>query len=76
MGRKLVKILKQQEYYDDERDYLPGKIDITPSHLCKPRVVNFFGDIHTEVFCLNVSNDDQYVVVGCSNGDVKVYNIF
>ena len=76
MGRKLVKILKQQEYYDDERDYLPGKIDITASALCKPRVVNFFGDIHTEVFSLNVSYDDQYVVVGCSNGDVKVYHIF
>ncbi len=28
MGRKLVKTLKQQEHFEDEKDYLPGKIDI------------------------------------------------
>ena len=41
----------------------------------KPRVVNFFGDIHTEVFCLSINPEDKLAAAGCSNGDVKVYNI-
>ena len=41
----------------------------------KPHVVNFFGDVHTEVFCLNVCHNNKYVTAGCDNGDVKVYNI-
>lgn len=76
MERKYIKILKQQEHFDDDKEFLPGKIDIKTTQRCKPRVVNFFGDIHTEVFCMNISHDDQYVATGCSNGDVKVYNIF
>lgn len=43
---------------------------------CRLKVVNFFGDIHTEVYCLSVSPDHENVAVGCSTGDVKVYNIF
>jgi hypothetical protein len=39
-------------------------------------LVNFFGDPHTEIFSLQASNDDEYMVAGCSNGDVKVYNIY
>lgn len=41
----------------------------------KPHVVNFFGDIHTEVFSLNVSSNNKYVAAGCENGDIKVYHI-
>lgn len=43
---------------------------------CKLRVVNFFGDISTEIFCLDTSEDDQYVAAGCDNGDVRVYHIY
>lgn len=47
MERKYIKILKQQEHFDDDKEFLPGKIDIKTTQRCKPRVVNFFGDIHT-----------------------------
>ena len=76
LKRKLTKLLKQQEHVDEEKQYLPGKLDITPTERCKPRVVNFFGDIHTEVFCLDTNSEDKYVAAGCSNGDVKVYEIY
>lgn len=39
-------------------------------------MVNFFGDVHTEVFSLKVSADDKFVGAACSNGEVKVYNIY
>lgn len=38
-------------------------------------MVNFFGDIHTEVFSVKVNENDKYVAAACSNGEVKVYNI-
>ena len=34
----------------------------------KSRLVNFFGDIHTEVFSLKVSADNKFVGAACSNG--------
>lgn len=38
-------------------------------------MVNFFGDVNTKVFTLKVHQNDSYVAAGCSNGEVKVYNI-
>lgn len=31
LARKLTKILKQQEYFDDDRDYHPGKLNVISS---------------------------------------------
>ena len=39
-------------------------------------MVNFFGDVHTEVFSLKVSADNKYVGGTCSNGENKIYNIY
>ncbi len=38
--------------------------------------MNFFGDVHTEVFAAKVNTNDKIVAVGCSNGEAKVYDIF
>lgn len=46
----------------------------TPS--CKASLVNFFGDVHTEVFTLKTNHRDKVLGVGCSNGEVKVYDIY
>ena len=54
---------------------MPGKLDVIGTEHMKPHVINFFGDIHTQVFTLSVSNNSKYVAAGCDNGDVKVYNI-
>jgi WD40 repeat protein len=33
--------------------------------------------VHTEVFSIKInSNDDKSAAVGCSNGEVKVYDIY
>ena len=67
--------MKQQQYLEDDRSFQPGKLIITPSESCRPKIVNFFGDVNTECFCLHTSRDDLMVAAGCSNGDVRVYNI-
>lgn len=51
-------------------------MDIRQSTRCRVRVVNFFGDINTEIFCLHISDDNQYVAAGCDNGDVRIYHIY
>jgi hypothetical protein len=51
-------------------------VEFTNTPLCTGRVVNFFGDIHTEVFSVKVNANDKAVGVGCSNGEVKVYDIY
>lgn len=38
-------------------------------------MVNFFGDVHTEVFSVRVDPLDEIVGVGCSNGEVKLYDM-
>lgn len=68
--------MKSQEQVSSHKDILPGKVDIIASDRCKPKVVNFFGDINTEIFCLHTSEDDQYVAGGCENGDIRVYHIY
>lgn len=51
-------------------------MDIEGSDRCRLRVVNFFGDATTPIFCLHTSSDDEYVAAGCENGDVRVYHIY
>ena len=31
LKRKLTKLLKQQEHLEDEKEYLPGKIEVNPT---------------------------------------------
>lgn len=76
MARKLQKLLKQQQLHTEPKHFEPGKVQITTTKKCKIKVVNFFGDIHTEVYCLQTSPNHDNVAVGCSNGDIKVYNIY
>jgi len=40
------------------------------------KVVNFFGDVYTETFSVKVDHTDKVVGAGCSNGEVKVYDIY
>lgn len=75
LARKLTKMLKQQEHIEEHKQYLPGKLDIIETPHMKPHIINFFGDVHTEVFSLNVCDNNKYVAAGCDNGDVKVYSI-
>lgn len=75
LQRKLTKLLKQQEHFDEEKEYMPGKLEITASEYCKPQMVDFFGDVHTEVFCVHTNSDQKMMAAGCSNGDVRVYNL-
>lgn len=60
-----------------DKAYNPGQVTFDNTEQCESRVVNFFGDIHTEVFSLKINiNDDKRVAVGCSNGEAKIYDIY
>jgi hypothetical protein len=61
---------------EKEKKYNPGEVEITNSEKCKSKVVNFFGDVHTEAFAARVSANDRMVAVGCANGEAKVYDIY
>lgn len=67
-AKRLEHLLKHQELFQIAKTYNPGKVDFINTPKCEARVVNFFGDVHTEVFALKVSSDDQKVIAGCSNG--------
>jgi hypothetical protein len=58
-----------------DKEYNPGQVQFTNSPQCEARVVNFFGDVHTEVFALRVNSNDKKVVAGCSNGEAKLYDL-
>jgi hypothetical protein len=66
--KKIDDILHQQEHIKQDKHFSPGQVEFTNSTFCSARVVNFFGDIHTEVFSVRVNANDKVVGVGCSNG--------
>ena len=66
--KKWDSLYKHQALMVDDKNFNPGKLDFTKLAGCKSRTVNFFGDVHTEVFSLKVSADDQFVGAACSNG--------
>ena len=82
LSKKLDKIYKQQQKIPSDKnihsqkELQPGKVFITSSPRCKPKVVNFFGDVSTEIFCIHTSFDEQFVAAGCENGDVRIYHIY
>lgn len=69
-------ILKHQEHMETDKTFNPGQLECINTPLCKTKLVNFFGDVHTEVFSMRVSKNDKYVAVACSNGEAKVYDIY
>jgi hypothetical protein len=66
--KKIEDILLHQEHLKQDKHFSPGQVEFTNSPFCTARVVNFFGDIHTEVFSVKVNVNDKVVGVGCSNG--------
>ena len=74
--KKIDDILQHQELIKQDKHFSPGLVEFTNSEKCTARVVNFFGDIHTEVFSVRVDSNDKAVGVGCSNGEAKVYDIY
>lgn len=66
--KKIDDILQQQEHIKQDKHFNPGQVEFSNSDICTARVVNFFGDIHTEVFSVRVDGNDKAVGVGCSNG--------
>lgn len=74
--KKIDDILHHQEQIKQEKNFNPGQVQFINTPLCHARVVNFFGDIHTEVFSVKVNSNDKIVGVGCSNGEAKVYDIY
>lgn len=74
-AKKLEHPIKQQQYLELDKEYNPGKVDFLNTHKCEANLVNFFGDVHTEVFSLRVSSNQKNVIAGCSNGEAKLYDI-
>jgi WD40 repeat protein len=74
--KKMDDFLLQQEHLKQDKHFSPGVVEFKNTHACTARVVNFFGDVHTEVFSLRVNSNEKEVAVGCSNGEVKVYDIY
>ncbi len=66
--KKWELLLKHQEHIVEEKNFTLGQTKIAKLDHCKSREVNFFGDVHSEVFALKVSADDKYVGAACSNG--------
>ena len=66
--KKIEDILHKQEDLQQDKNFNPGQVEFTNTPQCTGRVVNFFGDTHTEVFSVKVSPNDKVVGVGCSNG--------
>ena len=75
--KKWEHLFKQTEHIQEQKKFNPGEIkfNLTDYPTDKSRAVNFFGDIHTEVFAVKVSADDKYVGAACSNGEVKIYDV-
>lgn len=74
--KKMETILLHQEIITHEKKFNPGEVTIEDSPFLTIRVVNFFGDVSTEVFSAKVNEDNKIAAVGCSNGEAKVYDIY
>jgi len=74
-AKKLEHLIKYQEMLKVDKEFNPGKVHFTNSPQCEANLVNFFGDVHTEVLALRVSSDHKKVVAGCSNGEAKLYDL-
>jgi|JI10StandDraft_1071094.scaffolds.fasta_scaffold405726_1 WD40 repeat protein len=74
--KKMETILHLEEAHQQEKKYRPGEVDIENSPFLTLRVVNFFGDVSTEVFTIKANVNNHIAAVGCSNGEAKVYDIY
>ena len=68
--KKWNHLLKEIEHHEEEKKFNPGEVKFNHQDYPndKSRVVNFFGDIHTEVFAVKSRADNKYVGAACSNG--------
>ena len=68
--KKWDTLFKHTQHLVEQKNFSPGilKFNRESYPTDKSRIVNFFGDIHTEVFSLKVSADDKFVGAACSNG--------
>ena len=69
-------VLNDQLNKQQGQKHNPGQVkihDIGKNHI---KLVNFFGDVSTEVFTLKVSQNNKMVAAGCSNGEAKLYDIY
>lgn len=68
--KKWDHLFKHTEHQLEQKNFNPGVLKFNHQDFPKDksRLVNFFGDIHTEVFSLKVSADNKFVGAACSNG--------
>lgn len=73
--KKMESVLHEQEL-QPLKNYSPGQVEVIKHPGCNVKVVNFFGDVRTEVLSVKVDRANSMVAAGCSNGEVKVYDIY
>jgi COMPASS component SWD3 len=73
--RKMEDVMHKQQSLQEEKKYSPGQVEISSMPGASIKLVNFFGNVHTEVFNIKVNVNNTIVAAGCANGEVKVYDI-
>ena len=74
--KKMDDIHTNQQNKQQDKKFAPGQVKIENHGDNSIKLVNFFGDVSTEVFTLKVNKNNKIVAAGCANGEVKVYDIY